>query len=168
MRRYRKNSEPKFGVLLLDQIARVTLPERRHRVQTYTWRGVPLTTALTRFTLGFQGRLERLWEWETLMPKVTPLSQNSHLAIRCTSLLLNINRCAHTGTCDIIADNLTENMQDLYTDNYKMLLTGIKKDLKNKHIVLPDWRTQYYEDSRYPRLICSFRAIQSKFHQHFG
>lgn len=58
-------------------------------------------------------------------------------------------------------------MQDLYTDNYKMLLTGIKKDLKNKHIVLPDWRTQYYEDSRYPRLICSFRAIQSKFHPAF-
>ena len=44
------------------QIARVTLPERRHRVQTYTWRGVPLITALTRLTLGFQGRLERRWE----------------------------------------------------------------------------------------------------------
>lgn len=42
-------------------------------------------------------------------------------------------------------------MQDLYTDNYKMLLTEIKEDLKNKHIVLPDWRTQYYEDSRYPQ-----------------
>ena len=42
-----------------DQIARVTLPERRHRVQTYTWRGVPLITAFTRLTLGFQGRLER-------------------------------------------------------------------------------------------------------------
>ena len=41
------------------QIARVTLPERRHRVQTYTWRGVPLITAFTRLTLGFQGRLER-------------------------------------------------------------------------------------------------------------
>ena len=38
---------------------RVTLPERRHRVQTYTWRGVPLITAFTRLTLGFQGRLER-------------------------------------------------------------------------------------------------------------
>ena len=43
--------------------------------------------ALTRFTLGFTGRLERLWEWETLIPKVMPLSQNSHLAILCTSLL---------------------------------------------------------------------------------
>lgn len=68
----------------------------------------------------------------------------------------------------MIADNLTENMQDLYTDNCKMLLTEIKEDLKNKHIVLPAWRTQYYEDSRYPKLIYSFRAIQSKSHQHFG
>ena len=39
--------------------ARVTLPERRQRVQTYTCLGLPLTIALTRFTLGFQGRLER-------------------------------------------------------------------------------------------------------------
>ena len=42
--------------------ARVTLPERRHRVQTYTCLGVPSTTALTRLTLGFQVRLERRWE----------------------------------------------------------------------------------------------------------
>ena len=58
-----------------------TLLERRHLVQAYTWQGVPLTTALTRFTLGFQARLERLWEWETLIPKVTPLPQKSHFAI---------------------------------------------------------------------------------------
>ena len=32
--------------------------------------------AFTRLTLGFHTRLERRWEWETLMPKVTPLSQN--------------------------------------------------------------------------------------------
>jgi hypothetical protein len=37
--------------------------------------------ALTRFTFGFQVRLVRLWEWLTLMPKVTPLSQNWHFAI---------------------------------------------------------------------------------------
>ena len=41
-------------------IARVTLPERRQRVQTLTRHGVPLTIALTRFTLGFQVLLERL------------------------------------------------------------------------------------------------------------
>ena len=64
---------------------RSTLLERRHLVQAYTWHGVPFTIALTRFTLGFQVRLERLWEWETLIPKVTPLPQKSHFAIRCTS-----------------------------------------------------------------------------------
>ena len=58
-----------------DQTARSTLLERRHLVHAYTWHGVPLTIALTRFTLGFQARLERLWEWETLIPKVTPLPQ---------------------------------------------------------------------------------------------
>ena len=67
------------------QMARSTLLERRHLVQAYTWQGVPLTTALTRLTLGFQARLERLWEWETLIPKVTPLPQKSHFAIHCTS-----------------------------------------------------------------------------------
>ena len=72
-------------VAWVDQMARSTLLERRHLVQAYTWHGVPLTTALTRLTLGFQVRLERLWEWETLMPKVTPLPQKSHLAIHCTS-----------------------------------------------------------------------------------
>ena len=65
-----------------NQIARSTLLERRHLVQAYTWQGVPLTTALTRLTLGFHARLERLWEWETLIPKVTPLPQKSHLAIQ--------------------------------------------------------------------------------------
>ena len=64
-----------------NQMARSTLLERRHLVQAYTWQGVPLTTALTRLTLGFHARLERLWEWETLIPKVTPLPQKSHLAI---------------------------------------------------------------------------------------
>ena len=72
-------------VAWVNQMARSTLLERRHLVQAYTWHGVPLTTALTRLTLGFQVRLERLWEWETLMPKVTPLPQKSHLAILCTS-----------------------------------------------------------------------------------
>ena len=70
-----------------NHTARVTLPERRHLVQTYTWVGVPFTIAFTRFTLGFQTRLERRWEWETWMPKVTPLSQNSHLAMLLTSSL---------------------------------------------------------------------------------
>lgn len=66
---------------------RSTFPERRHLEQTYTWQGVPFTTAFTRFTLGFHVLLERLWEWDTLIPNVTPLPQNSHFAIfYCTSL----------------------------------------------------------------------------------
>ncbi len=44
------------------QTARSTLLERRHLVQAYTWHGVPFTIAFTRLTLGFQARLERLWE----------------------------------------------------------------------------------------------------------
>jgi len=62
-------------------MARVTLPERRQRVQAYTLFGEPFTIALTRFTLGFQVLLERLCEWETLMPKETSLPQKSHFAI---------------------------------------------------------------------------------------
>ena len=49
----------RFSIIQIAQIARVTLPERRHLVQTYTWVGVPFTIAFTRLTLGFQVRLER-------------------------------------------------------------------------------------------------------------
>ena len=77
--------------LFCHQIARSTLLERRHLVQTYTWRGEPSTIAFTRFTLGFQALLERLWEWETLMPNVTPLPQISHFANCCTSNRLKIS-----------------------------------------------------------------------------
>ena len=37
--------------------------------------------AFTRRTLGFQVRVDLLWEWETLMPKVTPFPQMSHFAM---------------------------------------------------------------------------------------
>jgi len=63
--RQNKNAAENFsgGFICQDnQTARSTLLERRHLVQAYTWQGVPLTTALTRFTLGFHARLERLWE----------------------------------------------------------------------------------------------------------
>jgi len=66
-------------------IALVTLSERRQRVQAYRRRGVPLTIALTRFTFGFHILLLRLCEWDTLIPKPTPLPQISHFAIFCTS-----------------------------------------------------------------------------------
>ena len=61
--------------------ARSTLPERRHLEHTLMWQGEPLTIAFTRCTLGFHVLLVSLWEWETLLPKVTPLPQISHFAI---------------------------------------------------------------------------------------
>jgi hypothetical protein len=67
------------------QMARSTLLERRHLVQTCTWRREPSTIAFTRFTLGFHVLFERLWEWETLIPNTTPLPQISHFANCCTS-----------------------------------------------------------------------------------
>ena len=67
------------------QIARVTLPERRQRVQTLIRRGVPFTIALTFLTFGFQVLFERLCEWDTLIPKAISLLQISHLAMVCTS-----------------------------------------------------------------------------------
>ena len=69
------------GVNGEHQTALSTLPERKQRVQAYTRFGVPLTSAFTRLIFGFQVLLVRLWEWETLMPKVTPLPQHAHLAI---------------------------------------------------------------------------------------
>ena len=41
------------------QLARVTLPERRHLVHTWICAGVPSTIAFTRLTLGFHALLER-------------------------------------------------------------------------------------------------------------
>jgi hypothetical protein len=67
------------------QIALVTLPERKQRVQALIRRGEPFTIALTLLTFGFQVLLERLCEWETLIPKAISLLQISHLAMVCTS-----------------------------------------------------------------------------------
>lgn len=75
------------------QTALVTLPERRQRVQALIRFGVPFTTAFTRCTLGFHVLLERLCEWDTLMPKVTPLPQISHFAMCRTSLMLIVIVC---------------------------------------------------------------------------
>ncbi len=58
-----------------------TLFERRHFVHTYICLDVPFTRTFTLLTLGFQVLLDLLWEWETLIPKLTPFPQTSHLAI---------------------------------------------------------------------------------------
>jgi hypothetical protein len=75
--------------------ARVTLPSRRQRVQTCTRRGEPSTIAATRFTFGFHIRLLRLWEWLTLIPKETPLSQYEHFAICCYLQVFLLNNATH-------------------------------------------------------------------------
>ena len=72
-------------LIVFDQTARVTLPERRQREQTYACFGVPFSTIFTRLMFGFQVRLERRWEWETRIPNCTHLPQTSHFAIVGTS-----------------------------------------------------------------------------------
>ena len=61
--------------------ARSTLLERIHLVHTYMVFGVPLSMTWIFLILGFQVLLDLLWEWETLIPKVTPFPQTSHFAI---------------------------------------------------------------------------------------
>ena len=63
------------------QMALVTLPERRQRVQALILCGEPLTIAFTRLTFGFHALFERLCEWETLIPNATALPHTSHFAM---------------------------------------------------------------------------------------
>src|SRR3954466_15912388 len=49
-------------------------------VQTWMRRGLPSTSALTRWMLGFQRRLVRRWEWLMLIPKEGCLPHTSHTA----------------------------------------------------------------------------------------
>jgi len=51
-----------------------------HEVQACKRRGLPPTTALTRWTLGYQRRFVRLWEWLTLIPTEGCLPQTSQTA----------------------------------------------------------------------------------------
>src|SRR5690606_28406734 len=55
-----------------------TLPAFRQAVQTWRRRGAPLTTARTFWTLGFQRRFVRRWEWLSCIPKWGCLPQIWH------------------------------------------------------------------------------------------
>ena len=77
------------SVEFINQTARVTFPERKQRVQTLIDFVLPLTTALTFLTLGFQVLFDLLCEWLTLIPKVRPFPQISHFAI-CKHLLFSL------------------------------------------------------------------------------
>jgi hypothetical protein len=52
-----------------DQTARVTFPERKHRVQTFFLLTVPFSLTLTVWIFAFHLRLVCLLEWETLLPE---------------------------------------------------------------------------------------------------
>ena len=59
---------------------RVILPAFMHDVHTFTRRGVPSTSARTRWMFGFQRRLFRLCENVTALPKNGFFPQISHTA----------------------------------------------------------------------------------------
>ena len=82
----KKKTENKIALCLAflftcDQTERVTFPERKQRVQTYTDFGVPFTIARTFLTFAFHVLFDLLCEWLTLIPKDTPFPQISHFAI---------------------------------------------------------------------------------------
>ena len=106
--------------------ARSTLPERRHLEQTYTCVGEPLTIAFTLFTLGFQLLFVLLWEWDTLIPKVTPFPQTSHFAISvrtsftCKFKLTDLSRQLKSNHMILEYYNISlRKMQALFTKNLK-------------------------------------------------
>ena len=69
---------------VINQTALVTLLERKHLEHTLTVFGVPLSSTLIFFTLGFQNLLVLLTEWLTLLPNTVSLLQISHFAIYIT------------------------------------------------------------------------------------
>ena len=68
--------------VLKHYIARVTLFERKHLVQTFIDLLAPFTNTFTFFTLGFHALLLFLLEWLTFNPKDTPLLHTSHFATK--------------------------------------------------------------------------------------
>jgi hypothetical protein len=58
--------------------ARSILPERRHRVQTYSRLGVPSTKILIFCRLGFHILLLCLFECETVLPETTLFLHTKH------------------------------------------------------------------------------------------
>jgi preprotein translocase subunit SecE len=53
-----------------NQTARVTFPERKHRVQTFFLVTVPFSLTLTVWIFAFHFRLVWRLEWETLLPEI--------------------------------------------------------------------------------------------------
>ena len=72
-----------------------TLPALMHEVQTYSRFGVPSTRARTRWMFGFQRRLVRRCECETLMPHEGPFPHRSQTAAMVLRLLGEIETSDH-------------------------------------------------------------------------
>ena len=98
-------------------------------MHAYTWQGLPSTRAFTRRTLAFQVLLERLWEWDTLIPKLTPFPQKSHFAIVAPPLFfqkVNVR----------IISNLNEKskyLSAIFPNNFKVFIKIIKFFYLNKN-----------------------------------
>ena len=60
-----------------NYLLRATLPERRQRVQTFIFVGLPSTTTCTLWIFGAQPRLVLRCEWLTRLPDMTPFLQTS-------------------------------------------------------------------------------------------
>ena len=76
---------------IISDYARVTLPERRQRVQTFTRFTSPSTIARTVCTLGFQAALVWRLEWLTLLPDMMPLPHTSQICAIWFDLLHRIS-----------------------------------------------------------------------------
>src|SRR5207302_7680050 len=70
-----RGSERLRGLTRAAYAALATLPAFRQRVQTYTRRGVPLSSMRTRCRLGSNRRLVATIEWLRLLPNAGPREQ---------------------------------------------------------------------------------------------
>jgi len=80
------------------------------------WQGVPFLRTLTLLTLGFQVLFVFLFEWDTLIPKVTPFPQTSHFAMGLHLLIIcsEFNKLYHTklfGQLQVFFENFFENLK---------------------------------------------------------
>ena len=85
---FNKLSSFYLKILFIAYIALPAFNVLKQLVQMCIFLDVPLTTVLTGLTLAFHVLLDLLWEWLTLIPKVTPLPQISHFAIYMHLLLI--------------------------------------------------------------------------------
>src|SRR5512142_2199153 len=70
-------ADVKMASRMARQAALTTLPDRRHRVHTFTRLVPPLTTARTVWRFGSNRRGVTLWAWLMFRPTTGPLPQIS-------------------------------------------------------------------------------------------